>query len=245
MPTWLDPTFTETPFRLFDAVHLTTLALIAASCGLLAWFCQRLAATRSRDTLRYGLAALLLGVHLVWDAWQILVGVWVISWSLPLHLCQLTQLLCAAMLIWRSARLFAVLYFWGLVGAIQALLTPNLGPRGFPHIEFLAFFLSHAGILLAITYMLAAEGLRPTWGGLGRAWLYANLLLPLVALVNWLTGGNYWFIARPPVTPSLIDHLGPWPWYLLGLQAIGIACFVLVMLPFARRRRLAQRVGAA
>ncbi|MCG8347412.1 MAG: TIGR02206 family membrane protein [Chloroflexales bacterium] len=244
MPNWLAPTYNGTPFILFGMAHLAALALTLSVCFLLAWFSRQPAATPPRKTaMRYVLVGMLLGTQIVWDIWQISVGVWVVSWSLPLHLCQLTQLLSAVMLLTRSSRLFEILYFWSVVGATQALLTPNLTHWGFPHIGFLAFFVSHGATLLAIVFMLSVEGLRPTWGALWRTCLITNLLLPFIMLINWLTGGNYWFVSRAPNTSSLIDYLGPWPWYLISLQAIGIMLFIAALLPFVWRPHL-RKVNA-
>ncbi len=42
--------------------------------------------------------------------------------------------------------------------------------------------------------------------------------LGLAVAMNALTGANYAYASRPPENPSLLDHLGPWPWYLLSMQ---------------------------
>ena len=34
---------------------------------------------------------------------------------------------------------------------------------------------------------------------------------------------------------SLIDVLGPWPWYILALEGVGLVLFFLLYLPFAIR----------
>jgi hypothetical integral membrane protein (TIGR02206 family) len=235
MTNWLAPAYDGTPFVLFGMAHFIALAFILSSCLLLAWFGRQPAATPQRKAaIRYVLAGLLLGSQIVWDAWQISAGVWVVSWSLPLHICQLAQLLSVVMLCTRSTRLFEILYFWGVVGATQALLTPNLTQWGFPHIGFLAFFVSHGATLLAVTYMLSAEGMRPTWGALWRNWLVTNLILPFITLVNWLTDGNYWFLAHPPTTPSLSVH------------HLTVFSFHVILHPEHRRHRIGMRIfGAA
>jgi uncharacterized membrane protein YwaF len=46
---------------------------------------------------------------------------------------------------------------------------------------------------------------------------------------------------HPPETPSLIDLLGPWPWYILSLEAIGLVTCVILYLPFAIKDWLARR----
>jgi uncharacterized membrane protein YwaF len=67
--------------------------------------------------------------------------------------------------------------------------------------------------------------------------------MALVALVNHLTGGNYMFIARRPAFPSLIDYLGPWPWYVAAMYGIGVMAFVVVYLPFVLHDSLQRRRG--
>jgi uncharacterized membrane protein YwaF len=49
--------------------------------------------------------------------------------------------------------------------------------------------------------------------------------------INFLLDTNFGFATRPPDNPSLIDHLGPWPWYLLWMQLIAILVFLLLALP--------------
>jgi hypothetical protein len=58
-------------------------------------------------------------------------------------------------------------------------------------------------------------------------------------------GSNYLFIMRPPDTPSLIDMLGPWPWYILSLEAIALALCLLLYLPYALRDRRSAGGGTS
>ena len=69
-----------------------------------------------------------------------------------------------------------------------------------------------------------------------------GLLAPFaVGTVDQVTGWNYGYLCRKPAVPSLLDYLGPWPWYLIGLEAIAIIMFVVVYLPFAVKDGLARR----
>jgi hypothetical integral membrane protein (TIGR02206 family) len=227
------------PFVLFSAQHLLAIAATIVAILAVAICAWRLPAP-PREALRWALAIFCVLNWLGWDAWQLANGVWMPAFSLPLQLCTFSVPVAALMLATRSARVFEPLYFWCFAGATQALITPDLQARGynFPHFCYWIFFTSHASIYLAVVFASAGWGFRPTWRSLPRTFLITNLLMAVVGLVNWLTGGNYMFIAHKPDYPTLIDALGPWPWYIIGLELIGIVAFTLVYLPFALGDRL-------
>lgn len=220
------------PFHLFALPHLVTLAIVLlGSVGLIVF--RRRFGERARRTWRYGMAALLIANEVAGHLWYWAVGVWAIDFALPFHMCSLFVWLTALMLITRSYRLFEFAYFLGIGGATQALLTPNLGPFGFPHFRFFQAFFMHAPIVLGSVFMAAVEGYRPTGKSLLRVAVGTNLYMLLVMGVNKLLHSNYMFIAEKPSTPSLIDYLAPWPWYILELEAIGAVICLLLYLPYA------------
>ena len=57
----------------------------------------------------------------------------------------------------------------------------------------------------------------------------------IVSLLNWLLHTNYGYFNGPPDAPSLLDYMGPWPWYLFTLQAVALLFFFLLLLPFRKR----------
>lgn len=222
------------PFVLFSPLHLGAVALVIACCVLPAVVLHRWRENVPlREGLRHSLAIFSLLNLVAWQVWQISVGTWTVAYALPLHICTFSNLLCAIMLWSRSYRVFEVQYFWGFAGVIQALLTPDIGRFGFPHFVFIIFFTSHGIILAAVTFMLVAERYRPRWASVGWATAATLAFLAFVGVVNWLTGGNYMFVGYKPAFASLIDFLGPWPWYVLPMIGIGIIASVVVYLPFA------------
>jgi hypothetical integral membrane protein (TIGR02206 family) len=231
MNDWLARDYSGPPLQFFGPAHLAALfATFLAICTL--WLTlQRGVSPRTREWLRWGLFSLCLFSQLAWDAWQLSVGIWRVSYSLPLHICTLSVVLCAIMLATRSSLLYQILYFWGWAGATQAMLTPDI-LYGYPHLAYWIFFVSHASIFLSLVFMTVAYEYRPTWRSLLIAFLAVNLLMIPVGLVNWLTGANYMFIARPPAAASLLDYLGPWPIYLLVVQPIALLVFVVCYLPW-------------
>ena len=231
MSRYFEWAYTGAPFQLFGTAHLTALAIIGIFLLLLPQLRER---EKTQRIFRYGLAGVLVLNEMGWHVWHIANGQWTVQTMLPLHLCSVLVFLSAAMLINQNNRLFEFAYFMGIAGALQALLTPDLSIHGFPHYRFWQTFISHGGIVMAAVYMAVVMGYRPTWRSLGRVILGMNAYMLFVGGVNWLLGSNYMFIARKPPTASLLDVLGPWPWYLISLEAIGVVMCLILFVPYMR-----------
>ncbi len=230
-------------FILFSPPHLAALVVVLIINLLVVFFGKRLS-PRGRQVTRYTLAAILVVNETAWHVWNIVNGQWTIQTMLPLHLCSALVWAGAYMLVTRSYTIYEYCYFMGIAGAFQALLTPDAGIYGFPHFRAFQTFISHGCIILSAIYMTFVEGYRPTWKSLGRVAIGMNIYMVAVFVFNLIIGSNYLFIAHKPETASLIDMLGPWPLYILALEAIGLVCCLILYLPYAIRDRRAARATA-
>lgn len=224
------------PFELFGTAHLIALAVVALVNVWVVVYRRSFTPGRKK-ALRVTLAAVLVVNELAWHLWNYATGQWTLQTMLPFHLCSVLVWLSAYMLLTRSYAIYEFAYFLGIGGAIQALITPDAGAYGFPHFRFFQVILSHGAIVTAAIYMTTVEGYRPYWQSLRRVIVYGNLYVLVVFILNSLLGSNYLFIMRKPDTASLIDILGPWPWYVLILEAIALTVFLLLYLPYAWRDR--------
>lgn len=224
------------PFAFYSLSHWISLAAIAAVCLSVFLFRRTLQAKKNADRIRHMLAGVLLLMDIALHAWYVTADTWDVSETLPLHLCSLTLILSIIMLWTRNYRLFEFVYFAGIGGALQALLTPAAILSGYPHFTYYYFFIAHGGIIAACLVLIVLYGYRPSFRSIWRTLLYLNLLLIPVGIINAVTGGNYMFIARKPSDPSLIDYLGPWPWYLISMEIVAVVIFILLYVPFARRK---------
>jgi len=232
--------YTGAPFELFGPAHLIALGLVLL-VNLIIVVTRKRFTPRGKLIFRNGLAVLLILNETAWHLWNYFTGQWTIQTMLPLHLCSVLVWVSAYMLLLRSYRIYEFAYFLGIGGAIQALLTPDAGIYGFPHFRFIQTILSHGSIVTAAIYMTFVEGYRPYWRSLLRVAIWGNVYVVAIGLINWLIGSNYLFIARKPDTASLIHVLGPWPWYILSLEAIAAAMFLLLYLPYAFHDRHDQK----
>jgi hypothetical integral membrane protein (TIGR02206 family) len=226
------------PFPTFGAVHLALLAAVPGLAFALAALVRRLpgaarpvgavfAATLALNQLAYLVYA---GLH---------------GWiepprGLPLELCDVAVWLAVVALLGGPRFAGELLWFVGLAGTTQALLTPDLGVA-FPSYPAVKFFLGHGGTVAAALFLAFTGRLRPRRGAWWRALLALNAYAAAILVLNWLAGTNYLYLAHKPPVPTLLDHLGPWPWYIVSCQLLAAGLFYLLELPFRRRRGAPNR----
>jgi hypothetical integral membrane protein (TIGR02206 family) len=226
------PTPPEPRFRLFGASHLGPIALFVVANVLIVVFRARIRDTALDGVLRALVAGLLLANELGLSLWRIRHRQWSVRTSLPLHLCGVSVLLGAAMLLSRSFLLFELTYFWAMGGALQGLLTPDVEGWDFPSFRWATTFISHGLIVTANLYMVFVLGMRPTFASYLKSMAAVNVYGVVMLLANRALGANYGFLCRKPDQPTLFDLLGPWPWYLLSLEAVAWALSFLFLVPF-------------
>ena len=228
------------PFRAFGPSHLAVLATAAALTAALSIHARRHPSGRSTRPFAWALAILLLLDEIAVIAVAAHTDLPTLKDHLPFQLCDCVIFAAVAALLWRHQQAYELSYFWGLSGTFQALLTPDLA-EDFPHPHFFTFQILHAGVVVAILYLTIGLRMRPHWRSVLRAWLWLQAYVAITALIDRLLDSNYGYLRAKPIQASLFDYLGPWPWYLLSLEALSLALFALCYTPFAAMDRLRAR----
>jgi hypothetical integral membrane protein (TIGR02206 family) len=212
-------------------LHVALLAVIALVGFLLVCLCRRV--ERARRPVR-----LLLGIglalnELVWLRFRYShEGVHL--WNLPLQLCDVTLWMTALACITLTPALVEFAYFAGFAGAAMALVTPDL-IAPWPRYPAIYFFVAHGGIVVGIAVLVVGRVAPLRSGAVWRAFGMLLGYALLVGAFNAIARANYMYLCRKPANPSLLDMLGPWPVYLLGGAAAGLALFWLLWLPVRPR----------
>lgn len=216
-------------FLMFGTSHLMAVLVITVLLILMITF--RKAMAINDLTWRRIFATVLITQELLLNVNRLFLKTWSWGESLPLHLCSFSVILISIMMLTESKKIFEFIYYWGIVGAIIALLTPNLSDYNFPHFRYYQFFLAHGMILLGTLYFVIVKQWLPGRGALLRTMIYTNVLLPVIGVVNWMTDGNYFFIARKLDTASPLDMLPDWPYYIVYMELIALGLFILLTIP--------------
>lgn len=220
-------------FQTFGPPHLVAIALTVVLPVLLSLIAKR-ASSRLAATLGIVLGVLLLGNELIHWGFRITgYGPDVfLRYFLPLHLCGIAMFATSIALMFRNQTAYEIAYFWGLVGSANAVVTPGNLAVDYPQYRFFQYFIAHSGIVAGVLYATWSLKMRPTLGGLFRAFLWLHVLAAVAAVVNLLSGSNYMYLSSPPWGTVSPFFFLPWPWYLVFLDVIGLAMFSLVYAPF-------------
>ena len=159
------------------------------------------------------------------------------SWdsSLPLHFCNLGNLIGAVAVLYQKRGAQSLLYFWSISLCIWAFLTPFLleGPT---HLWFWLFWIYHLFIPICLFWTLIVDGFQPGWKDLRFALIATTLFTLSLAGINAMTGWDYGFVGPgKPGQPSPIDLLGPYPLRIAWMLMIGSVLFTLLLLPWRIR----------
>ena len=216
----------STMMPLFGPAHLIPVLILLGLIATLIYVKTSGLSRQSQDKMGQALAWILFFNFPIYLAIQIVDGTVTWDTALPLYPCPLASLMAPWLVRSNHQTLFNVIFYWVFAGTLQAVITPEIYST-FPHYEYLYFWVCHAGLLALIGFLLINQEREPTLKGVVPAFAWFNGMIAMSALVNVLTGSNYYYLRAKPSVPTLIDYLGPWPWYILGVEGVALTFFGL------------------
>ena len=204
---------------------------------LLLWFILPLIGKKflSKDQQRnvvFILIAVTLLQELLHYFFKINLNTFDIAQDLSLHMCGISVFISCYALYTKNQAAFELSFFWGLAGALQAVLTPDPTRFHFGYISTFWSFLSHGIIIMNVFWLIFVDNMRCRKNSLLNTILVTNGAIFIIGIINNAigNGANYWFICEKPSgdSPFLI---GEWPYYLFTFQLAGILFMSLIYLP--------------
>ena len=221
-------------FQLFGALHIAILMatfVIGIALGALAR-----GSPRRAQAVRIALGVFLAVNELVWWVWRINDEGFRFPGALPLQLSDLTLWSAVAACLSLKQWCYELTWFLGLSATLLTLMTPDLWAPCWSY-PTIYFFLNHAGVIVAALALTAGGLARPARISLFRALAIVNGWALMVGLFNLYFDTNYMYLCQKPASATILDLLGPWPWYIAASEGIAITAFSLLWLPFQFRRR--------
>jgi hypothetical integral membrane protein (TIGR02206 family) len=227
--------------RLFSPEHIAAIAVTGVAAPALALLARRLA-SRHATALARVLALLMLAAFVGEQVTYVARGEWRAQVNLPLQLSDAVTIVAIAAL-WRPrpGLLTELVWFWGLTATLQAVLTPDIADT-FPDVLYFTYFVTHGGAIVAACLLVLGLRHVPRRRAALRVYGLTAAFAVLAAAGNLATGGNYMFLRHKPASGSVLDPLGPWPWYVLGAALLGLAMLLVLE---ALTRAVARRGARA
>jgi hypothetical integral membrane protein (TIGR02206 family) len=226
---WYPHLVMQSNFKIFGPIHIAILGAIPLLTTILATIQRQISGIRKG--LRIGLALTLLLNSIVWYGYLAMRGWLTFPDSLPLELCDATLCLTFIALLTLNATIFDLGYYGAFAGTSMALLTPDLR-EPFPSFSTVEFFITHGLVLVSVLYLVWSREARPRPGSIWRAMLGLNIFVAATGAFDLIFKTNYIYLRTKPRNPSLLDFLGPWPWYIAASEGIALLLFTLLYLPF-------------
>lgn len=229
--------------RLFSPSHLLPILFIALMGVVCIMSANTYLSERGKTLLGTAFAMIAaLGVLIrIWALY--LDGDFTIQTELPLHLCRVLGLAAPVIMYFRNRKHLGVMYFLVLAGTLQANITPDVD-GDFPTIRYITYWMMHSALIVLPFYTIYVYKLRITWDDLKRSFFYINVYFLLISLFNWLTGSNYFYTCNKPVSASLLDYFGQWPYYIGVTYCIGIVLLLLLYFPWYLKSKTTQNRSA-
>lgn len=214
-------------FTSFSLPHLITLILFFLTCFLFVYYRKKLKSYQ--NLIKWTLFTILIVCEVSFHLWLILTNQWEVA-DLPFQLCSLSTFLSLFLFLKLNQKVFNLLFFIGLLPAILSMVTPDIVYQ-FPHFRFLKYFLHHSAIPLAVLYFILFEGYRVPRKAVITSYLTLNVIAVPIFFLNVLLDTNFFFLASPSETETLLSFFGGGIVYYISLEIAAIIVFIITYIP--------------
>ena len=212
-------------FDLFGNDHILSIILIIIFYVLFLFFNEKIGIKNKSKIFPIFLSFIIISLDISEDIIRYITDYYSIEKDLPLQLCTIGIYVAVVALLKKNQIAFELIFYWGLVGASQAILTPDSDL-----FELKIFFMYsqayHSALIFSVLWLVIKCNMRMQLGYIPRVVLITNLVVVVISFINYLLDSNYMFLRGKPnsVSPFLI---GDWPVYIIMVQIFSIVILAL------------------
>ena len=212
-------------FQVFSIEHIISIIVIILVFIAFFRFNKVLGINDKSRSFLFVLAFIMISLDLSEDLVRVFTGFYSIRKDLPLQLCSIGVYLAAFTLVSRKKIFFDLIFYWGFVGATNAILTPD-GNLFELRIFFFYSQAYHAALIFAVLWLMIKYDMRMRYGSILKVVISTNIIVVLLSILNYALDSNYMFLRQIPdsVSPFL---MGEWPVYIIMVQVFSIILVVL------------------
>lgn len=226
------PGFANDPsFPAFSTYHIVPIILILISICLIFKFKHKLNIEKNRKIFGKLLGIVMLIQAILLYGWYIYSGIGLQD-ALPLYMCRVVAVVMIYDLLFSSTKFHYIAYFWGLLGGIIALLTPDTSGWVFPHIMYTQFFITHGCMLSGIFLFVVIDGYKPSKKDFLKMTNFTIIFFLSVNIINFILDSNYSYFSAPPQSLSFFEAFPSGLIYKIGFLILLLVLNVISYMPF-------------
>ena len=160
--------------------------------------------------------------YIVYHYLHVVGGTWSIDKRLPFHLCGFSSVITCFILFVKKKQLwFDFLFYAGILGGLNALLTPLIDNYTGTNFFYVEYFYSHTSIIILPLYMYYYMDMDLSKLSWLKSFIALNILLVFLMPLDFYIDANYMYLKEPPaVNHPLVS--GKWPYYLINLEFVVV-----------------------
>lgn len=181
----------------------------------------------NRDYMLYGMGIYQLGKVAIVQMSHVLSDNYILATNLPLQLCSISGILAGVVVFYRKQILLEFLYFFGIVGFIHSILTPEFTGGTAPWNIF-DYYVGHSMLFIVPIFLMMFYGFRLRENAWWTSFIYLQFIVVIVSQANVIigNGANYMYLAQAPIAdnPLVLQD----PYHILGFELAALAHFYLL-----------------
>ena len=183
--------------------------------------------SKQRNMVLYAMGIYQLGNKILTQVGYILSDNYILASNLPLHLCGLSGILAGIVVFYRKQMLFEFLYFFGLVGFIHSVLTPEF-TGGTSSWKIFDYYIGHSMLIIIPVWLMKYYNFRLRPNSWWTSFVYLQLVVVIVMQINIIigNGANYMYLSKAPIAnnPLVLQD----PYHIVGFEIFAIIHFYLL-----------------
>ena len=120
-----------------------------------------------------------------------------------------------------------MLFYWGIIGPILALISPDTENLGFPNAMFIQYFIGHIAILVGVIFLAISNDYKPSTKGLKTCYKYSLIYFSFILVINELLGSNYAYLKHKP-PGDFLAFIPGFPFHVPIVIGLMFSLFYLV-----------------
>jgi len=181
----------------------------------------------NRDYMLYGMGIYQLGKVAIVQMSHVLSDNYILATNLPLQLCSISGILAGVVVFYRKQILLEFLYFFGIVGFIHSILTPEFTGGTAPWNIF-DYYVGHSMLFIVPIFLMMFYGFRLRENAWWTSFIYLQFIVVVVSQANVIigNGANYMYLAQAPIADNIFVLQDPY--HILGFELAALAHFYLL-----------------